>query len=56
MSSTIDENAFALSSEYMCYIVVSSIVGFITAHYVTQNNGCITSDSIDSDVLEQILI
>ena len=56
MSSTIDENAFALSSEFMCYIVVSSIVGFITAHYVTQNNGCVTSDSIDSDVLEQILI
>lgn len=55
MSSTINENAFALSSEYMCYIVISSIVGFIIAHFVTQNKRHVTSDSIDSDVLEQIL-
>lgn len=53
-SSIVDESAFALSSEYMCYIVISSIIGFIIAQFVTQNK-VQTTKSIDVEVLDQIL-
>ena len=53
-SSIVNENAFALSSEYMCYIVISSIIGFIMAQFVTQYK-VQTTESIDVEVLDQIL-
>lgn len=54
-SSIVNENSFALSSEYMCYIVISSIIGFIIAHYVTQYKIQSSTESIDIEVVDQIL-
>ena len=54
-SSVVNENAFALSSKYMCYIVISSIIGFIIAHYVTQDKIQFSTECIDTEVIDQIL-
>ena len=49
------DSAFSLSSEYMCFLVISSIIGFITAHIYIESRNHFKSIFVDIDVVNAIL-
>ena len=54
ISSKVNENVFNLSAEFMCYIVVASIIGFIAAHIITSNHNT-TVTPINHTIIDNIL-
>ena len=55
VSSNFSEQTFSLSAKYMCYIIASSIVGFVCAHVLTENRKLVGTEQIDTCVLDTIL-
>lgn len=55
VSKKTSENSFLYSSEYMCYIVFSSIIGFTLAHIFIQNRHNRSIILIRPDIIDEIL-